>query len=552
MFGLILAATITVAGPSGRTVCTVTPPDYGPGATLETTNLVQGVAWRVKFSGSGERTLRDETWTFDFGEDLRCWPVSHAQGEYVPKMLSTLATMKARPDFAPVAAGIGKMHNYATDYPGTAEAPLVVEGPDFTAALGDAGVLDYARIRFARGAKPGEVKTLLEGAATVRLPYVTPWRYLHVAKDPVALANAQPALMDALNAPSEIADTSWIKPGKVLRVAKLDTEVGKAAVDFVKRNGMQYVELDCGWYGQEHLGDPMKPGLSPERVAKGETFDFFAILNYAKAQDVGVILYVNREPLKKNRDAILDTLAAWGVKGVKYGFVNVGSQEWRAWVTDAIRAAAKRKLLVDIHDEYRLTGIQKTFPNVLTVEGICGNEEMPNAAHDCALPFTRFLDGPGDYTPCWTVNRVKNTLAHQLALPCVYTSGWQFLFWYQRPDQIPEKDPALDFWRELPTSFDETRFLQGRIGESAVVARRKGDTWYLGCINAGEMRTFTVPLDFVGCGKVRLFRDADPTDAKPCAPVVCETLRTDTLTVTAAPNGGWAAIVSVCPSGAAL
>ena len=543
----LLLSAVSILGPSGEKVCDVTLPALPQGAMVETTNLENAVAWRIRFGGEGERRIADEGWVFDFGADLRCWPVSHAQGEYVLKTLSTVGRMAPRPDFAPVAAGIGEMHNYATHFPGTAESPLVVEGPGFVAAIGDAGCLDYARIRFASGEKPGMVKTVLEGEAVVKAPYVTPWRYIHVAKDAVALANAQPALMDALNAPSRIADTSWIKPGKVLRVAKLDTDCGKAAVDFVKRNNMQYIELDCGWYGQEHTGDPLKPGLAPERVAKGEKFDLFEILRYAKEKDVGVILYVNREPLKKNRDAILDQLVKWGVKGVKYGFVNVGNQEWRAWVTDAIAAAAERKLLVDIHDEYRLTGIQKTYPNVMTVEGICGNEEMPNAAHDCALPFTRFLDGPGDYTPCWNNGRVKNTLAHQLALPCVYTSGWQFLFWYSRPDQIDEKNPALDFWREIPAAFDETLFIDGRIGEFAVVARRVGKKWFVGCLNAGERRDFSIPLDFAGNGalKVRLFRDENPDEAKPLGAIAIDALALsakDRLNVAAASNGGWAAI----------
>ena len=541
----ILLAAIAVAGPSGEKVCEVTPPELPQGAVLETTNVASAVAWRIRYEGVGERTIENEEWVFDFGDDLRCWPVSHAQGEYVPKTLSTIDMMAPRPGFAPVAAGIGEMHNYATSYPGTAESPLVVEGSGFVAAIGDAGCLDFARVRFASGKKKGQVKTVLEGAAKVTAPHATPWRYIHVAKDPVALANAQSAVMDALNEPSRIADTSWIKPGKVLRVARLDTATGKAAVDFAVRNNLQYVELDCGWYGQEHIGDPLKPGLAPERVARGDKFDLFEILAYAKGKDVGVILYVNREPLKKNRDAILDALVAWGVKGVKYGFVNVGNQKWRKWVTDAIAAAAERKLLVDIHDEYRLTGIQKTYPNVMTVEGICGNEEMPTAAHDCALSFTRFLDGPGDYTPCWTVNRIKNTLAHQLAMPCVYTSGWQFLFWYQRPDQIDEKNPALDFWREIPTVFDETRFLKGEIGKFAIVARRVGDKWFIGGLNADEKRTFDIPLDFVGKGpfKVRLFRDANPDDARSCAPVAAETLNASSITVTCASNGGFAAIV---------
>ncbi len=542
---LLIAASIAVVGPSGRTVCTVTPPAEEQGVSVETKKLDGGLAWRLSYTGSGERVIKDEAWTFDFGADLKCWPVSHAQGEYIPKTLSTIATMKDRPRSALVAAGVGEMYNYATSYPGTAESPLVVEGPGFTAVVGDAGVLDYARLRFKSGPAAGSVVSVLEGECTVALPYKTPWRYVHVRESAVALANAQPSFLDELNEPSRIKDTSWIKPGKVLRVAKLTTDHALAAVDFAKRNGFPYVELDAGWYGEEHVGDPLKPGLAPEKIARGEHLDFFKFMDYAKSNGIGVLLYVNREPLKRNRDEILDTLAGWGVKGIKYGFVNVGSQKWRKWVTEAIEAAAARRLMLDIHDEYRLTGIQRTYPNVLTVEGICGNEEMPNAAHDAALPFTRFLDGPGDYTPCWKVGRVQNTLAHQLALPCVYTSGFQFLFWYQRPDQIDEANPALDFWREIPTAFDETRFLQGEIGSYAVVARRVGKKWFVGCVNAGEKREFKVPLDFAGTGarKVRLYRDADPADTARLAPIACESLEAEVLTVAASANGGFAAIV---------
>ncbi len=498
-----LFAAIAVASPDGPSVCRVTPPTCGAGVVVETTNLTGGVAWRIRYDGTAPRTVANEEWTFDFGGDFKCWPVSHAQGEYIPLTLSTIAHERHP--------------NYSRSCPGSCEGPLVVEGDGWVAALGEAGNLDYSRIRFASGARKGQVKAVLEGAATVTPPYVTPWRYVRVAKDCVELANGQPAFMDALNASSRIADTSWIKPGKVLRVAKLGEESGKACVDFALRNNFQYIELDAGWYGPERTGDPLKPN-------------------------------VNDIPLHKNRDAILDLLVSWGVKGVKYGFVTVGGQAERKWVLDLIKAAADRRLLVDIHDEYRLTGIQKTYPNVLTVEGIYGNEEMPSAAHNAALPFTRFLDGPGDYTPCWNFSRIKNTLAHQLAMPCVYSSGFQFLFWYQQPGQIKEKDPALDFWREIPTTFDETRFLQGKIGEFAVVARRVGRRWYVGGLNANEKRLFTVPLAFAGTGglRVRLFRDTDSDNTKPCADVTCDTFlcdASDSLVASAAANGGFAAIV---------
>ena len=551
MYAVLLAAAMTVVSPDGTKVCSVTPPEVGADARVETTNLVGGVAWRIHYGGTGERTVENEEWLFDFGEDLRCWPVSHAQGEYLPKTLSTIDTVAPMPDQSR-KDNEGRGRNYSLVFPGTAESPLVIEGGGWTAVLGDAGVLDYARTRFARGPRPGTVKTLLEGAATVRLPYVTPWRYIHVARDPSALAETQPAFLKALNEPSRIADTGWVKPGKVLRVSRLTTDDAKRCADFAARNGFAYIELDSGWYGDERRGDPLKDGLAPEKIAKGDRLDVPEVVAYAKSKDVGVILYVNREPLKKNAAAIFDRLVAWGVAGVKLGFVNVGSQRWRRLTVEWIRMCAERKLVVDIHDEFRLAGLETTFPNVLTVEGIRGNEEMPVASHNAALVYTRFLDGPGDYTPCWTFGRVKNTLAHQLAMPCVYTSGLQFLFWYQRPDQIDERDPALAFWREIPCAFDETRFLQGKIGAYAVVARRVGRKWFVGCLNALERRTFTVPLAFTGAGRqtVRLFRDADPAAATPRAPVACERLTMDAgdaLAVEAAENGGWAAIIEPAP-----
>ncbi|MBQ9431181.1 MAG: glycoside hydrolase family 97 catalytic domain-containing protein [Kiritimatiellae bacterium] len=538
MTALMLAAVVFALSRDNTKVCEITLPAVDADSVIESTNLVDGVAWRIRYTGEGERTIPNEEWVFDFGADLRCWPVSHAQGEYVPKTLSTIGNAKPMPDVSR-KENDGHGRNYSIILPGTAESPLVVEGPSWTAILGDAGAPDHARTRFASGPRPGTVKTVLEGAAKVTLPYVTPWRYIHAASSPSELAQTQGDFLKALNAPSRIADTGWIKPGKVLRVSKLTREIAFECVDFAVRNAFGYIELDSGWYGDERTHDPLKPRAD---------LDLPGIIAYAKTKGIGVILYVNREPLKKNATEIFDRLAAWGVAGVKLGFVNVGRQDWRKLTVEWIEQCAARRLMVDIHDEFRLAGLEKTYPNVLTVEGICGNEEMPCARHNAALVYTRFLDGPGDYTPCWKVGRIQTTLAHQLAMPCVYSSGWQFLFWYQQPSQIDEKDPALAFWREIPCVFDEARFLSGAIGESAVVARRVGRRWFIGCLNANGKRTFTVPLNFAGAGRktIRLFRDADPDNAKPLAPVACECIKSDAdgvLTVTAAANGGWAAII---------
>lgn len=510
-----------------------------------------GVAWRLKLRGDGKVAFASEEAmaVFSFGGDWRCWPVSHNQGIYRAFRLSDFATMKPKPSFAPVATGLGKMYNYENDILQTAEGPFVVEGDGFVAALGEAANTDFAKIRFGAGRGANSVVALLEGCAEAELPYATPWYYVRVASTPSRLYAGNDMLLN-LNEPSRIADTSWIRPGKVLRVAKLDTQTCKDAVDFVLANGMQYIELDCGWYGQEHTGDPLKPGLSPEKVAKGEVFDLFEILAYAKGRGVPVILYVNREPLKRTDggiDEILPTLKRWGVAGVKYGFVNVGSQRWNKWMSDAIAKGAANGLMLDAHDEYRLTGQQRTWPNILTVEGIAGNEEMPDASHNAALVFTRYLAGPGDYTPCWKVARVKNSLAHQLALGVATFSPWQFLFWYQRPGQIDAQNPALAVWKEMPTVWDDSVALDGEIGEYAVVARRTGEKWFVGALNANERRDIRVPLSFLGDGKwhMRLYRDADANATNALAAIAIDERIVspgDTVDVPSSPNGGFAAI----------
>ena len=547
MIGAVLLCAAVLPASAGfrvAGVCDVGFPEVGAGATVETRTLDGGFAWRIRYDGTAPRTVADEVWCFDFGSDCRCWPVARAQGEYVPLRLSDLGRAPDRS----VRLQNGKPRGYVTWHPGTAEGPLVVEGEGWVAALGDAGVLDYARLRFAAGDRPGRVLTRLEGVVEVPPSRVTPWRYIHVAKDCVELANTQRRFLEALNEPSRLSETDWVRPGKVMRVAPLTTQTGLETVDFAVRNGLQYVEVDAGWYGPEETGDPLRPVIDPRRAVKGRPFDLAAIIAHARDKGIGVILYVNWRPLVKARDAILDRLVEMGVSGVKYGFVDVGDQRSRSAVVAAIEAAAKRRLVVDIHDEFRLTGIQRTYPNVLTVEGICGNEEMPTAAHNAALPFTRFLDGPGDYTFCWGDSRVKNTLSHQLALPCLYDSGLHFLYWYQSPNGVNERDPALEFWRRLPVTFDETRWLQGRIGESAVVARRRGTTWFVAGINAGKKREFRVPLDFAGRTSlsVRVFCDADPDDTRFNAPVRVETkvfAAGEPLTVTVAPNGGFAALI---------
>ncbi len=215
---------------------------------------------------------------------------------------------------------------------------------------------------------------------------------------------------------------------------------------------------------------------------------------------VGIWVYVNQRSLYRQLDDILPLYKEWGIKGIKFGFVQIGGQHWTTWLHNAVKKCADYGLMVDIHDEYRPTGWSRTYPNLLTQEGIRGNEEMPDATHNVTLPFTRFLCGPGDYTLCYYNSRVKNTHAHQLVMAAVYYSPLQFLFWY---DNVPfAVGEELDFWKHCPTTFDESRALGGEPGEWIAQARRAGSDWLVGVMTNTEGRDVVInTADFLTPGK---------------------------------------------------
>jgi alpha-glucosidase len=213
---------------------------------------------------------------------------------------------------------------------------------------------------------------------------------------------------------------------------------------------------------------------------------------------------------------ILPLYRQWGIKGVKYGFVNVGSQQWTSWLHEAIRKAAENQLMVDVHDEYRPTGYSRTYPNFTTQEGIRGDEERQPNEMSLTTLFTRMLAGAADNTICYFDKRVddQSTHAYQLAKAVCFYSPWQFLYWYDRPATIGD-EPELEFFDHCPTVWDETEVIEGRIGEYAIIARRSGPNWFIGFMNSGQARTFDVPLDFLDPGKkyiTHLYGD-DPTVA---------------------------------------
>ncbi len=387
-----------------------------------------------------------------------------------------------------------------------AERPLTLHlANGLYAAIGEATLTDFVRGKLKLKAD-NELKMAMFDSADIITAYDMPWRFIMVGEKAIDLINNKQLVLN-LNAPCQIADTSWIKPGKAFRVCRLDMKTCLAGVDFCVDRGLQYIELDAGWYGPE-----MKMSSSALKVLESRDIDMPKLCAYAKSKGVGVWVYVNQRALYQELDQILPLYEKWGISGIKFGFVQIGSQEWTTWLHQAVRKCADHHIMVDIHDEYRPTGWSRTYPNLMTQEGIGGNEEMPDAEHNTILPFTRFLCGPADYTPCYFNGRVKNTKAHQLAMPVVYYSPVTFLYWYDLPNAY-KGEQELDFWKHCPTVWEESKALQGEIGEFVVQARRSGDDWFVGAMTGLQARVITInTADFLQKGKkyrVEMYND-DP------------------------------------------
>ena len=417
-----------------------------------------------------------------------------------------------------------------------AERPLTLRLDNgLYAAIGEAALSDFVRGKLKLKAD-NELQMALFHPADIITAYDMPWRFIMVGEKAIDLINNKQMVLN-LNAPCQIQDTSWIKPGKAFRVCRLDMNTCMEGVDFCVDRGLQYIELDAGWYGPE-----MKMSSSALKVLETRDIDMPKLCQYAKSKGIGVWVYVNQRALYQELDQILPLYEKWGISGIKFGFVQIGSQEWTTWLHQAVKKCADHHIMVDIHDEYRPTGWSRTYPNLMTQEGIGGNEEMPDAEHNTILPFTRFLCGPADYTPCYFNGRVKNTKAHQLAMPVVYYSPITFLYWYDLPN-VYKGEKELDFWKYCPTVWDESKALQGEIGEYIVQARRSGNDWFVGAMTGLQARYITLnTADFLQKGKkyrVEIYNDNPALNTRTKVSTVVQTIKAGKiLKLHLQPSGG--------------
>lgn len=514
-----------------------------------------GVALRYVLPKAGKLEIRNELTSFAFPRDYPCWTLnlgrfgtSH-EGEY-----DAIAASKLRP------------HNLL-------ELPLVcqTDAQGTTLAIGEANLRDYAGL-YLTGRADGGLGVSAKLSPRLDQPalavsidaqgrdFATPWRVIMLGDTPASLIDSN--LVTLLNPPPAF-DASWVRPGKsawdwwsgslASGVAQpgMNTATIQRYIDHAHQLKLEYMLIDDGWY-HGSTGDGQYNSDADIRRPV-EQLDLPGLVTYGRQRGVGLWLWAHWRAL----DAHMDEALAWyqqlGIKGIKVDFMDRDDQQMVDFYHRLLAKAAEHKLLVDLHGAYHPTGLTRTYPNYLTQEGVLGAEYNKwttriTATHNLTLPFTRMLLGPMDYTPGGFRNvrpaafrpqhiapQVMTTRAQQLAMYVVYESPFAVVS--DSPEQY-ENVPAAQFLRDVPASWDETRAIEGAIGEHIVLARRSGKDWYVGAMTNEQARTLQVPLTFLdkGTWTATIYADgAAPTE------VNIETrklTRNDSLQLQLAASGG--------------
>jgi len=391
-----------------------------------------------------------------------------------------------------------------------------------------------------------------------------PWRVCVVADNDASLAASD--MVYRLAAPPRLADTSWIKPGKVAwdwwndwNIYGVDFKSGinndtyKYYIDFASEHGIEYVILDEGW----------AVNLQADLMQVIPEIDIPELVAYGRERGVGIILWAGYHAFDRDMEDVCRHYAAMGVKGFKVDFMDRDDQELVDFIYRAAETASRYKLLLDFHGMYKPTGLNRTWPNVLNFEGVHGLEQLkwsPESVdmvtYDVTIPFIRMAAGPMDYTqgamrnaargsyrPVNSEPMSQGTRCRQLALYVVFNSPINMLC--DSPTEYMREPESLQFIASIPTVWDETVPLSGRVGEHLALARRSGSDWYIGGITGWESRDMTVDLSFLPAGQyeMTLFRDGTNahrkgTDYRKETSTVASG---ETISLHLAPGGGFAA-----------
>ncbi len=474
--------------------------------------------------------LEEERTEFTFVKDHKAWLAdygsyaSHQESEFLPMAISEIST----------AAIIG--------------LPFLVRiDEDIYAAVSEADLTDWAGMYLRKKVSEeknndyslvSDLSPLPQGNGRVKIVPGTPspWRVLMVGSSPGKLVESQ--IINNLNDPCALQDPSWIKPGISAwdhwwsGEVQMDTRTIKEYIQLASDMGWRYMLIDWHWYGPPFITEgEWRANPEADITSVNPEVDMPEVLDFAAKRNVKLILWLLWDHVEKQMEEAFPLYEKWGIAGVKIDFMARDDQEMVQWYHKVVKKAAQHHLVVDFHGAYKPTGWSRTYPNLLTREGVLGNEYSKWSSritpeHNVTLPFTRMLAGPMDYTPGAFLNvtpgdfragvpaEVMNTRAHQLAMFVVYFSPYTVAC--DHPDHY-RNEPGIEFLKEVPTTWDDTRVLSGEVGEYIVMARKKEGRWYLGAMTNSQKRMISIKFDFLSTGRYDLhfFGDAPDSDLKP-------------------------------------
>jgi len=539
---------------------------FSDGISLVFRAYDDGVAYRFNTKLKGDIIVTSELFTLSMPAGTETWypteesMMSHNERIFHYGITDTigpvhLASLPAL--FKPNGINLLITESDIEDYPG-----MWIKGDDNNGIVGcQPGYPDKEELIGDRDVYVTNAKDYIAATAGTRS---FPWRVFIISPDDAGLIESE--MVYKLAAPCRLAETDWIKPGKVAWdwwnanniygvdfKAGLNNETYKYYIDFASENGLQYVILDEGWY---RLGDVLD-------VAPG--FDIRELCDYAASKNVGIILWVVWKTFYDKIDEALAQYEKWGVKGIKVDFMQRDDQWMVNYYREVAEKTAEHHMLVDFHGSYKPDGLERTYPNALTREGVKGleNNKWDNSItpeHDVTIPFTRMVAGPMDFTPGAMVNLQKRdfkpmfyrpasqgTRVHQMAMYVVYESPLMMMA--DSPSNYKKEQECTTFIAGVPVTWDETRVLEAKTGDYIIIARRKGNDWYIGAMTDWSQRTMTVTLPLPSGTKYQIESFADGINADMYAQdyvhSFTESSSDNTITINMAPGGGWAAKITL-------
>lgn len=542
----------------------------------------EGMAYRFVSHAKAPFFVESECAEFNFAEDWNMWI------PYVDQNNDTLESQYMNSFEGPYA--YHKVSEYKKD--SLSFTPMMVDGPKGKKiVVAEADLMNYPGMylyNYEGGSKlSGRYapvpKTLKQGGHNMLQMEVVeyedyiakcdgactfPWRIITVSENDAQMADND--MVWKLSTPADPStDWSWVKPGKVAWDwwngwnlygvdfrAGINNDTYKYYIDFASRNGIEYVIMDEGW----------AVNLKADLFQVIPEIDLQMLVDYAAERNVGIILWAGYWAFDRDLEKACKYFSEMGVKGFKVDFMDRDDQVMVDFHRRAAEMCAKYHMMVDFHGTYKPTGLHRTYPNVVNYEGVNGLEQMKwssiddfdQVTYDVQIPFIRMVAGPFDYTQGAMRNATydnhravdseamsQGTRCRQLAEFMVFDAPFSMLC--DSPSNYMAEPECTEFIAGIPTVWDETKPLDGKVGEYVVMARRSGDEWYVGALTNWDERDLAIDLSFLPAGNYTIEYYKDGINADRAArdyKKVVEDFTPGKINVHMAPGGGYAAKIT--------